>query len=48
MHKENSHETSAGLVSCVENGAGYISNADRFHTDTSGEEFLRRNEQLAR
>eukprot|EP01041_Mallomonas_annulata_P013127 gene13127-27745_t len=45
MNQINSHESSAGLVSCVENGAGYISNADRFHSDTSGEEYLRRQEE---
>lgn len=45
MNKMNSHDTSAGLTSCVENGAGYLSNADRFHSDTAGEEYLRRKEE---
>lgn len=48
QHQQYSHDSSAGLVSCVENGAGYMSNADRFHTDTSGEEFARRKDEYAR
>ena len=39
MHQANAPESSAGLVSCPEHGAGYISNSDRFHSDTSGEEY---------
>lgn len=45
MHQQNSHATSAGLTSCVNHGAGYLSNADRFHSDTAGEEFLVRQEE---
>jgi hypothetical protein len=45
MQRENAPETSAGLVACVESGAGYLSNADRFHSDTSGEEYQLRMEQ---
>lgn len=44
MQRENAPATSAGLTTCVENGAGYISDADRFHSDTSGEEFMLRQE----
>lgn len=45
MQRENAPESSAGLVSCVESGAGYLSNSDRFHSDTSGEEYEVRMEQ---
>lgn len=48
QNQQYSHDSSAGLISCAENGAGYMSNADRFHTDTSGEEFARRKEEYAR
>ena len=48
MHKANSHENSSGMVSCSENDAGYISNADRFHSDTCGEELIKRQEILLR
>jgi hypothetical protein len=44
LHQANAPPTSAGLVTCVENGAGYISNSDRFHTDTAGEEYALRQE----
>jgi hypothetical protein len=46
MQRENAPETSAGLTTCVDGGAGYISNSDRFHSDTAGEEQHRRQEQL--
>lgn len=46
MHRENAPETSAGLVTCVDGGAGYLSNADRFHSDTCGEEMAHRQEQI--
>ena len=48
MQRENAPETSAGLTTCVDGGAGYISNPDRFHSDTAGEEQQRRMEQLAK
>lgn len=48
LHRANAPETSAGLTSCSTTGAGYISNADRFHTDTAGEEREVRQELLAR
>jgi hypothetical protein len=38
MHKANAPETTDGLTSCAVNAAGYISNSDRFHSDTAGEE----------
>ena len=44
MHRQNAPASSAGLTACVHSGAGYLSNADRFHTDTCGEEFLVREE----
>lgn len=46
IHRENAPETSAGLVTCVDGGAGYLSNADRFHSDTCGEELAHRQEQM--
>ena len=48
MHQANAPSSSAGLTSCVEHGAGYLSNADRFHSDTCGEEFLNRQETTRR
>ena len=46
MQRENQPATSAGLTSCPENAAGYISNMDRFHSDTAGEEYELRKEKL--
>ena len=48
MHQANAPSSSAGLTACVEHGAGYLSNADRFHSDTSGEEYLLRQENIRR
>lgn len=48
IHQANSHSDSSGLTSCVEHGAGYLSDADRFHSDTSGEEFLQRQQNMKR
>lgn len=43
VHQANAPDGgSAGLVTCPEGAAGYISNSDRFHTDTSGEEYQNR------
>ena len=39
---------SAGLTSLPETAAGYISNSDRFHSDTAGEEYDLRMEKLRR
>lgn len=39
MHQQNAPETSALLTSCSAGAAGYMSNSDRFHTDTVGEEY---------
>jgi hypothetical protein len=44
IHQANCPETSAGLTTCASHGAGYISNSDRFHSDTAGEEFQQRQE----
>lgn len=46
MHKQNAPETSALLTCCSTGAAGYLSNADRFHTDVVGEEFAIRQEKL--
>lgn len=48
MHQKNAPETSAGLTACAEDGAGYLPNAERFHTDTSGEEFALRQQVIER
>lgn len=44
IQRANAPATSADLTSCGEHGAGYLSNADRFHSDTAGEEFQHRQE----
>jgi hypothetical protein len=45
MHQKNAPATSAMLTQFEKGGAGYISNSDRFHTDTSGEELQVRKEK---
>jgi hypothetical protein len=45
MHQKNAPATSAMLTQFDKGGAGYISNSDRFHTDTAGEERLERKEK---
>ena len=46
--RENAPATSAGLTSCPEDAAGYITNLNRFHSDTAGEEYDLRMETLRR
>ena len=46
LHQANAPANSSLLTSCVSEGAGYISNADRFHSDTAGEEYAARQEAL--
>lgn len=46
MHQANAPENSSLLTSCVAGAAGYISNSERFHTDTVGEEYALRQEQI--
>lgn len=46
MQKQNAPETSSMLTSCNTGAAGYLSNADRFHTDVVGEEYAVRQEKL--
>lgn len=48
MHQQNAPETSALLTSCTQDAVGYLSNADRFHTDTVGEEYALRQQALQR
>jgi hypothetical protein len=48
MQRENAPATSAGLTACPEGAAGYLSNMDRFHSDTAGEEYDLRMEKLRR
>ena len=45
MHQKNAPKTSAMLTQFEKGGAGYLSNADRFHTDVAGEERLVRKEK---
>ena len=45
MHQKNAPKTSAMLTQFEKGGAGYISNSDRFHTDTAGEELIERREK---
>ena len=42
QYRENAPKTAMGLVVPDQNAAGFLSDADRFHTDVSGEEYLRR------
>ena len=42
LHQQNAPESSAGLTACSQDGAGYLANSNRFHTDTCGEEFALR------
>lgn len=46
MQRENAPDSSAGLTSCIDGGAGYMADADRFHTDTVGEEYQRRRQEI--
>jgi hypothetical protein len=46
MNQANTPKHSSQLTSCVSEGAGYISNADRFNCDTAGEEYAARQEAL--
>jgi len=48
MQQANAPDSSAGLTSCTTDAAGYISNIERFHTDTAGEEYALRQEQIIR
>jgi hypothetical protein len=48
MQRDNAPSTSAGLTACVRGGAGYLTDAERFHSDTAGEEYARRQEELRR
>ena len=44
----NAPEHTSGLTSCPEGAAGYLSNSDRFHSDTVGEEYAIRQEARAK
>ena len=48
MHRENAPRTSDGLVVPEANAAGFCSDADRFHTDVAGEDFLKRRARYER
>jgi len=45
MHQKNAPETTAGLTMCRPGDEGYMSNADRFHSDTVGEAYKERQEE---
>jgi len=42
QYRENAPKDSMGLTCPESNAAGFLADADRFHTDTSGEEYLDR------
>jgi hypothetical protein len=46
LHQRNAPETSFGLTAMNEGAAGYLANTERFHTDTSGEEYARRQQLI--
>lgn len=48
INKLNAPEHPSQLTSCPEGGAGYLSNSDRFHSDTVGEEYALRQEARAK
>lgn len=48
MHQKNAPETTSGLTSCRPGDEGYLSNSDRFHSDTAGEQALEREEAAAK
>jgi len=48
MQQANAPDSTSGLTSCSTDAAGYISNAERFHTDTAGEEYQQRQIQIAK
>eukprot|EP01038_Epipyxis_sp_PR26KG_P016409 gene16409-22374_t len=48
LHQANAPATSSQLTSCTAGSAGFISNSDRFHSDTAGEEYQIRQDQLER
>lgn len=46
IQRANAPDSSADLTSCSTDGAGYISNSDRFHSDTCGDELSKRNHEI--
>ncbi len=48
LHNANAPENTSMLTSCRPGDAGYVSNSDRFHTDTSGEEYQSRQQAIDR
>lgn len=49
MHQANAPTHTSGLTSCESaDAAGYITDANRFHSDTAGEEYLRRQADIER
>mmetsp|Transcript_12432 Transcript_12432/g.17304 ORF Transcript_12432/g.17304 Transcript_12432/m.17304 type:complete len:239 (+) Transcript_12432:47-763(+) len=48
MYQANLNPAGVGLTELPQDGAGFLSDADRFHTDTSGEEYLKRQAAIER
>mmetsp|Transcript_26373 Transcript_26373/g.76892 ORF Transcript_26373/g.76892 Transcript_26373/m.76892 type:complete len:209 (-) Transcript_26373:242-868(-) len=48
MYRENAPMNSMGLTCPEPTAAGYLADADRFHTDVSGEEWLQRKREYQR
>ena len=42
MYRENAPDTSMGLTVPKANAAGFLADADRFHSDVAGEEYVKR------
>ena len=42
MYRENAPKNPSELLTLQPNAAGFLADADRFHSDTAGEEFLQR------
>ena len=48
MYRENAPEKPSDLLTLQTNAAGFLADADRFHSDTAGEEFLDRKKKFDR
>jgi len=48
MYRENAPKNPSELLSLQPNAAGFLADADRFHSDTAGEEYLKRKADYSR
>jgi len=48
MYQANLNPEGVGITALPQDAAGFLSDADRFHSDTSGEEYLRRQAAIQR